>query len=87
MDWKVHAQGFSEKHGQWLNNKAENSHQSFRRREGAMSKFRDAKPLQSFASIHVSIHNHFNLERHLTSRETFKQNHAAAMAEWRQRAA
>ena len=73
--------------GRWLNNRAENSHQPFRRREGAMSKFRDAKTLQKFASIHASIHNHFNLERHLTPRETFKQNRAAAMAEWRQLAA
>ena len=73
--------------GRWLNNRAENSHQPFRRREGAMSKFRDVKTLQKFASIHASIHNHFNLERHLTPRETFKQNRAAAMAEWRQLAA
>ena len=63
-----------------LNNRAENSHQPFRRREGAMSKFRVVKTLQKFASIHASIHNHFNLERHLTPRETFKQNRAAAMA-------
>ena len=50
--------------GRWLNNRAENSHQPFRRREGTMSKFRDVKTLQQFASIHASIHNHFNLERH-----------------------
>ena len=73
--------------GRWLNNRAENSHQPFRRREGAMSKFRDVKTLQKFASIHASIHNQFNLERQLTPRETFKQSHAAAMAEWRQLAA
>jgi putative transposase len=73
--------------GRRLNNRAENSHQPFRRREGAMSKFRDVKTLQKFASIHASIHNHFNLERHLTPRETFKQNRAAAMAEWLQLAA
>ena len=73
--------------GRWLNNRAENSHQPFRRREGAMSKFRDVKTLQKFASVHASIHNHFNLERHLTPRETFKQNRAAAMAEWLQLAA
>ena len=73
--------------GRWLNNRAENSHQPFRRREGAMSKFRNVKTLQKFASVHASIHNHFNLERHLTPRETFKQNRAAAMAEWRQLAA
>jgi putative transposase len=73
--------------GRWLNNRAKNSHQPFRRREGAMSKFWDVKTLQKFASIHASIHNHSNLERHLTPRETLKQNRAAAMAEWRQLAA
>ena len=57
--------------GRWLNNRAENSHQPFRRREGAMSKFRDVKTPQKFASIHASIHNHFNLERHLFPRKTF----------------
>ena len=31
--------------GRWLNNRAENSHQPFRRREGAMSKFRRREDL------------------------------------------
>jgi putative transposase len=58
--------------GRWLNNRAENSHQPFRRREGAMSKYRDVKTLQKFASIQASIHNHFNLEPNLPPHETFK---------------
>ena len=70
--------------GRWLNNRAENSHQPFRRREGAMSKFRDIKTLQKFASIHASVHNHFNHDRHLNCREIFKQNRSSALAEWRQ---
>jgi putative transposase len=45
--------------GRWLNNRAENSHQPFRRRERAMAKFRDVKTLQKFAAVHASIHNHF----------------------------
>jgi putative transposase len=73
--------------GRWLNNRAENSHQPFRRREVAMAKFRDIKTLQKFASAHASIHNHFNQERHLNRREIFKQNRTAALAEWRQLAA
>jgi len=71
----------------WLNNRTENSHQPFRRREGAMARFRDIRTLQKFASAHASIHNHFNLERHLIPRETYKQNRSAALAEWRQLAA
>jgi putative transposase len=73
--------------GRWLNNRAENSHQSFRRREGAMARFRDIKALQKFASAHASIHNHFNLERHLMPRETFKRSRSTALAQWRQLAA
>ena len=73
--------------GRWLNNRAENSHQPFRRREGAMARFRDTKTLQKFAAIHASIHNHFNRERHLTRREIFKKTRSAALAEWRQLAA
>ena len=73
--------------GRWLNKRAENSHQPFRRRECTMSKFQDVKTLQKFASIHASIHNHFNLDRHRNCRETLKENRAAATAEWRQLAA
>ena len=73
--------------GRWLNNRAENSHQPFRRREGAMAKFRDIKTLQKFSSVHASIHNHFNFDRHLNRREIFKQNRSVALAEWRQLAA
>ena len=68
----------------WLNNRAENSHQPFRRREGAMARFRDIKTLQKFTSVHASIHNHFNHQRHLNRRDIFKQGRAAALAEWRQ---
>ena len=73
--------------GRWLNNRAENSHQPFRRREGAMARFRDIKTLQKFASVHASIFNHFNHEGHLNRREIFKQNRSAALVEWRQLAA
>ncbi len=69
--------------GRWDNNRAENSHQPFRRRERAMLRFRRMKTLQRFASVHASFHNHFNQERHLTSRETYKANRSAALAAWR----
>ena len=62
--------------GRWANNRAENSHQPFRRRERAMLRFRQMKTLQKFASVHGSFHNHFNQERHLISRETYKANDA-----------
>ena len=77
----------SQKCGRWRNNRVENSHQPFRRRERAMAKFRDVKSLQKFAAAHASIHNHFNLERHLIGREIFKLNRSTTLAEWRQVAA
>jgi len=40
--------------GRRLNNRAENSHQPFRRRERAMQLFRRARTLQKFSSIHVA---------------------------------
>ena len=70
--------------GRWLNKRLENSHQPFRRRERAMLRFRSAETLQKFASVHSSIHNHLNFERHLTDRQTFKLNCTAAFEMWRQ---
>jgi len=69
--------------GRWPNNRAENSHQPFRRRDRTMAKFSDIKTLQKFASVHNSICNHFSLQRHLNHRDAFKQNRSAALAEWR----
>ena len=57
------------------------------RQVGAMANFRDVKTLQKYASVHASIHNHFNHKRHLNRRDIFKQDRAAAVAEWRQLAA
>ena len=40
--------------------------------------------LQKFAAVHGSVLNHFNADRSLTSRNTYKQARTAALAEWRQ---
>ncbi len=56
----------------WLNNRAENSHLPFRR----------IKTLQKFASVRASVHNHFNQERRLVDRQTYKTRRSAALAEW-----
>jgi putative transposase len=70
--------------GSWMNNWAENSHLPFRPRERAVQRFRSVRSLQKFVAVHASVRNHFNLERHLYSRDNFKVNRAAALAEWRQ---
>jgi putative transposase len=68
----------------WLNNRAENSHPPFRLRERAMLRFRRMQTLQKFVAVHASVHNHFNVDRHLYSRSDFKLNSAAALTEWHQ---
>ncbi len=83
--------------GRWLNNRAENSHPlpgsglfanhekgPFRRRERAMLRFRHMRSLQEFVAVHASVHNHFNQERHLYSRDNFKDSRTTALVEWRQ---
>ena len=65
-----------------INNWAENSQQPLRRRERAMLHFRRMQTLQKFVAVHGSVYNHFNLQRHLISRQTYKRNRSAAMAAW-----
>ncbi len=74
--------------GRHLNNRAENSHLPFRRRERAtILRFRQMKSLQKFASVHASISNHFQTQRHLVDRQTYKALRSAALAEWQSLAA
>ena len=77
--------GAADRHevGGRLNNRAENSHQPFRRRERAMQRFRSLKTLQKFSSVHAQVQNHFSHERHLVTRQVYKQRRSMALAEWR----
>lgn len=68
--------------GRHLNNRAENSHLPFRRRERAMLRFKQMKSLQKIASVHANVHNHFAPERHLLSREVYKERRSVALTEW-----
>ena len=53
--------------GRWKNNRAENSHLPFRRREHAMLRFGRMETLQKFAAVHAAPHNHFNQERQIAA--------------------
>jgi len=68
--------------GRWANNRVENSHLPFRRRERAILRFRKVKSLQKFASVHANVHIHFNLERPSSTPQTYKTRRSAAQAEW-----
>lgn len=48
-----------------------------------MQRFRRMRSLQKFVAVHASVFNHFNQDRSLSSRDHFKQNRTAALAEWR----
>lgn len=43
--------------GRWLNNRAENSHLPFRRRERAMQRFRRMRSLLKFVAVHARRHH------------------------------
>ena len=58
--------------GRWLNNRGENFHLAFRRREHSMQRFRREKALQKFVSVHSAVCNHFNHERNLVSPDDVK---------------
>ena len=51
--------------GRWANNRVENSHLPFRRRERAMLQFKRIHSLQKLASVHALFYNHFNSQRSL----------------------
>ncbi len=69
--------------GRWMNNRAENSHLPLRRRERVMSRFRSPRSLQKFVAVHATAYNHFNRDRRAASRDRFKRDRDAALAEWR----
>ena len=70
--------------GRHLNNRAENSHQPFRRRERATSRFRRMRSPQKFASKHSAVHNHFNYETNIERSAGFKSLRNAVLREWRE---
>jgi hypothetical protein len=54
------------------NNRAKNSHQPTRRREPKVQRFKSPGSAQRFLSVHAAVHNTINVQRHLTSRRTFR---------------
>ena len=47
-----------------------------------MLRFRRMRTLRKFASVHELMFNHFNADRSLTSRDTYKRANTAALAQW-----
>ena len=76
--------GLSARHDQGLrkNNRAENSHQPTRRRERKMQRFKSPGSAQRFLSVHAAVFNTFNVQRHLTSRDTLRVFRDEAFRTW-----
>jgi putative transposase len=66
-----------------LNNRAENSHLPFRRRERAMQGFRSPRYLQRFVSVFSAVRNLFVPPRSRRSAHTTRLHRLNAMAEWK----
>jgi putative transposase len=65
------------------NNRAENSHQPVRRREHKMQRFKSPGSAQRFLSVHAAVHNNFNIQCQLTSRNTLRFLRGEAFETWR----
>jgi putative transposase len=65
-----------------LNNRAENSHQPTRRRERQMKRFKSARQVQRFLSIHDPISNLFHLRRHRLTAAGYRRARTAAFEAW-----
>ena len=75
----------SVRHEQGLrkNNRAENSHLPVRRRERKIQRFKSPGSAQRFLSVHASVPNTFNVQRHLVSRNTLRALRGKALRNWR----
>jgi putative transposase len=65
-----------------LNNRAENSHLSVRRRERAMKRFKSSRQCQRFLSIHGPIANLFHHPRNRLTAAQYRELHMLAMQRW-----
>jgi putative transposase len=66
-----------------LNNRAENSHLPFRRREASMQSFRSSAGLQRFVDVFSAVRNHFVPPRSRRSALAIHLHRLSAMAEWK----
>jgi putative transposase len=48
-----------------------------------MAEASKARETGKFASVHASLHNHFSQERHLITKDLYRERRSTALAEWR----
>ncbi|MFT6288511.1 MAG: putative transposase [Alcanivorax sp.] len=67
---------------QYVNNRAEQSHEATRVRERRMRKFKSVGQAQRFLGAHAAVSNLFNLGRHLVRAEHYRNLRESAFADW-----
>ena len=75
---------FEHRHHKGLNNRAENSHLPTRRRERIMKRFKSARRLQCFLSIHDPLANLHHFPLHSLSSTDYRSLRSKAMNAWRE---
>ena len=69
---------------QYVNNKAELSHQPTRVRERGMRKVKSVEQANRFLSAHKEVYNLFNLDRHSLAAIYYRDLREGAFASWNQ---
>jgi putative transposase len=67
---------------QYANNRGEQSHEATRVRERGMRRFNSVIQAQRFVTAHAAVQNLFNLGRHLTRAEHYRDLRNSAFSEW-----
>ena len=67
---------------QYANNRGEQSHEATRVRERGMRRFNSVIQAQRFVTAHAAVQNLFNLGRHLTRAEHYRDLRSSAFSEW-----
>jgi putative transposase len=67
---------------QYANNRGEQSHEANRVRERGMRRFKSVIQAQRFVTAHAAVQNLFNLGRHLTRAEHYRDLRSSAFSEW-----
>jgi putative transposase len=75
---------FEHRQHKGLNNRAENSHLPTRQREKIMKRFKSARHLQRFVSIHDPISNLYHFPRHSIAATEYRSLRSEAMNAWRE---
>ena len=78
------APGIAHRSHKGLNNRAENSHLPFRKREKCMQGFRSPGGLQRFVSIHSATRNHYSIPARRRSANAVRYHRQEAFDAWKE---